>query len=124
MDYLLSSTHRRNESLSNTVSLMSTSYPFPFNPQGSHSGLIKILNEKGDLFLTYFMTYFFICTLLENCTLGFDTLYVTDAEMFPDSRMTKTFQPLGCQIPRSLWSFATHSAGLAHTRQTSGTVSV
>lgn len=91
MDYLLSSTHWRNESLSNTVSLMSTSYPFPFNPQGSHSGLIKILNEKGDLFLTYFMTYFFICTLLENCMLGFDTLYVTDAEMFPDSCMTKPF---------------------------------
>ena len=88
MDYLLSSTYQRNESLSSTVSLMSTSYPFSFNPLESQSGLIKILNEKlaiiGDLFSTYFMTYIFICTLLENCMLGFDTLYVTQAEMFPD----------------------------------------
>lgn len=61
----------------------------------SQSGLIKILNEKlagiGYLFLTYFMTYFFICVLLENCMLGFDTLCVTHAEMFPDKCMPKPF---------------------------------
>lgn len=36
----------------------------------------------------------------------------------------KTFQPLACQIPCSLWLFAIHSTGLTHTRRTSGVVSL
>lgn len=47
--------------------------------------------HKGFIFLTYFVTYFLVCMLLGSCLLGFDTLCVTHAEMFPDQFMPDPF---------------------------------